>query len=226
MRGDDEPMRSCVACRAVVSKDDALRFVRAPDGSVGFDVRARLDGRGASTCADPKCVLLAVERGAFGRAFDAAVVVEAQALQRDVAAVLAATTLQSFGLAYRAGQLVAGRDEVLRAFVAGGVDLVVVAHDLSERSRAELHERLPDGTELVTGPGKQQIGDALGKKPVGVVAVLKGSAARRARLDALREARFLGLLAGPSFAEYKPGMRGQQSASPADAVSLGVGSNG
>ena len=57
-RGDEEAMRTCIACRAVSPRDAALRFVRAPDGAVLLDVRSKLPGRGAHTCPRAACVQL------------------------------------------------------------------------------------------------------------------------------------------------------------------------
>lgn len=84
------PHRSCVACRRQAPRDQLLRFVRAPDGALQPDVRAIAPGRGAWTCADSACVTRAVERGAFERSFDAAVLGGAEALIRAVRAALAA----------------------------------------------------------------------------------------------------------------------------------------
>ena len=47
----DGPVRMCIVCRKSGGPDEHLRFARSPDGAVGFDVKARLPGRGAWVCA-------------------------------------------------------------------------------------------------------------------------------------------------------------------------------
>ena len=47
------PMRSCISCRTKTAKRELLRVVAEPSGSVAFDARGRLSGRGAYLC--PAC---------------------------------------------------------------------------------------------------------------------------------------------------------------------------
>lgn|GEM_PF-2335391 len=61
--------RSCISCRAKASKATLLRFVCDTCGTVVADPKARKAGRGAYTCASPKCVRAAAEKGKFSRAF-------------------------------------------------------------------------------------------------------------------------------------------------------------
>jgi predicted RNA-binding protein YlxR (DUF448 family) len=53
------PIRTCVACRATDEKRDLLRVVRQPDGSVRYDPKGKLAGRGAYVCASANCIALA-----------------------------------------------------------------------------------------------------------------------------------------------------------------------
>lgn len=53
------PIRTCVACRATDEKRDLLRVVRQPDGSVLYDPKGKLSGRGAYICASASCIALA-----------------------------------------------------------------------------------------------------------------------------------------------------------------------
>lgn len=53
------PIRTCVACRATDEKRDLLRIVRQPDGSVLYDPKGKLSGRGAYICASASCIALA-----------------------------------------------------------------------------------------------------------------------------------------------------------------------
>lgn len=186
-------MRTCVACRTVAPRPDLLRFVRAPDGGVAFDVRARLPGSGAYTCPLRACLSRASEKGGFARAFEAPVLDTGKVLEAKVEAALCGEVLSGLGLARRAGQLVAGRDEVLRRLETAPVEALVLAADLSDRSRAELTGRLPDDARVLRGPAKEAMGGALGRKPTGVVALLAGPLATRVVADLIRWSRFDGI---------------------------------
>jgi predicted RNA-binding protein YlxR (DUF448 family) len=59
MKPKHVPIRSCVACRDTDEKRDLLRVVRQPDGSVLYDSKGKLSGRGAYVCAKVSCIELA-----------------------------------------------------------------------------------------------------------------------------------------------------------------------
>jgi len=56
------PIRTCVACRETDEKRDLMRIVRQADGSVLYDPKGKISGRGAYVCARSECVLLAQKR--------------------------------------------------------------------------------------------------------------------------------------------------------------------
>ncbi len=62
------PIRTCVACRETDEKRDLLRIVRQPDGSVLYDPKGKLSGRGAYVCAQAECIALAQKRKQLERA--------------------------------------------------------------------------------------------------------------------------------------------------------------
>jgi hypothetical protein len=150
-----------------------LRFARAPDGALGFDVRARLPGRGAWTCASSSCVRRAVEKGGFERAFEAPVLGKPDDVVTTVQATLESEVKQGLGLLRRASRLAAGRDDVARALAEGRVTALVLANDLSERTLREVKERAA-ALPVVTGPSQADVGHAIGRKPTGVLGLLGG----------------------------------------------------
>ncbi|MDP2340330.1 MAG: YlxR family protein [Deltaproteobacteria bacterium] len=171
--GHDEPFRMCIVCRASKVPAELLRFARSVDGAVGFDVAARLPGRGAWVCAQKACLEKASDpkHGGFARAFDAAVVFEPAVLRDQVRALLDADLLARLGLLRRQGQLILGRDDVARRLI--NLAFVGLSTDLSDNSRHEVKETLKD-LEQVAFPAMAVVGEALGVRPVGVVGVLKG----------------------------------------------------
>jgi predicted RNA-binding protein YlxR (DUF448 family) len=56
------PIRTCVACRETDEKRDLMRIVRQPDGSVCYDPKGKISGRGAYVCTRTECVTLAQKR--------------------------------------------------------------------------------------------------------------------------------------------------------------------
>lgn len=56
------PIRTCVACRETDEKRDLMRIVRQGDGTVLYDPKGKISGRGAYVCARPECVALAQKR--------------------------------------------------------------------------------------------------------------------------------------------------------------------
>lgn len=186
--GAETPERTCVACRETAPKEGLLRFVRAPDGGVGFDVRARMDGRGAWTCPRPECIERAVERGGFARAFSAPVLVSSD-LVADVRAALLHDVLNGLSLLRRQSLLWPGRTEASKRFATGEAAHVVAAHDLSARSSRELAELLGPEAVVLPGPSKEAIGRALGRRETGVVGFASGPLAGRVVRDLERWAR-------------------------------------
>ncbi len=63
-----KPWRTCAACREKKEQQQLVRYVLV-DGQVHVDADFSLPGRGAYTCADEKCLHLALKRKAFYRAF-------------------------------------------------------------------------------------------------------------------------------------------------------------
>lgn len=65
------PIRTCVACRQTDEKRDLLRVVRQPDGSVAYDPKGKMSGRGAYVCARAACIEQARKRKGLERSLKA-----------------------------------------------------------------------------------------------------------------------------------------------------------
>ncbi len=67
------PIRQCIGCRTQKPKNELIRVVRSPEGSVSLDFRGKAPGRGAYLCRDPQCLKKAAKSRALERALSAAI---------------------------------------------------------------------------------------------------------------------------------------------------------
>ena len=58
------PTRTCIACRKIRLKQDMIRIVRHPDGTVGIDSTGKANGRGGYLCQHFYCWQRALRRRA------------------------------------------------------------------------------------------------------------------------------------------------------------------
>jgi predicted RNA-binding protein YlxR (DUF448 family) len=178
----DEPFRACIACRTSRPKDEMVRYARSPDGSVHVDIKARLPGRGAWTCPARGCIERAIDKGAFARAFDEPCLVDAGALLKAVGDGLDEAVTGGLGMLRRQGDAVCGREAALRAHQEKPLAFVVVAADLSERSKAEVDERFV-GATVWHGPPLAVLSHAVGRPETGVIGVVNAPQSRRLGFD-------------------------------------------
>ncbi|MBK6577799.1 MAG: DUF448 domain-containing protein [Sandaracinaceae bacterium] len=190
---ETHPERMCVGCRQKAERQDLVRFALGPTPPyVAPDPGRRLGGKGASVHPTRACLERAIARGGFARAAKQPVHLNLDAI---VAALVAFEQRRASSLlmaAYRSRKLVLGTDAVREAMRAGGIPLLVVAHDAAGR-RFEIEkaaERL--GTACVVFGDKAALGALLRKDEVGVLALLDAGVAAEfaqaaARIRALRE---------------------------------------
>jgi len=161
------PKRSCIACRREGDKRTFIRFVLAPDGTVTPDLEEKLPGRGAYTCQSRGCVLAAVTRRQFSRAFKGpTAAVDGQSL----ASLLQKSMEQRIGgylaLANKAGATVSGGEAIERSLKGIKVPrLLVLATDIS----TAIAERLAgmaarSAVPVVQALSKELLGQLMGKE--------------------------------------------------------------
>ena len=61
------PLRKCVGCNCMKSKDELFRIVRV-DGVVFVDFAMKANGRGAYVCKSASCIENAAKKKSFNRA--------------------------------------------------------------------------------------------------------------------------------------------------------------
>jgi predicted RNA-binding protein YlxR (DUF448 family) len=63
-----KPQRTCLGCRTSKDKNELIRIVRSPEGTVSCDLTGKANGRGAYICPDSACLAKAVKSRALNRA--------------------------------------------------------------------------------------------------------------------------------------------------------------
>jgi predicted RNA-binding protein YlxR (DUF448 family) len=109
---DDGPDRNartrlCAATREIRPVDQLLRFVRAPDGAVIPDIRARLPGRGVWVTANRIALRRAIDRQVFARQFRQPVRVGVELVEQ-TGDLLRQDALQMLALCNKAGAVTSG----------------------------------------------------------------------------------------------------------------------
>lgn len=169
--------RRCIASRAPQTADAMIRFVVGPDAALVPDVAGRLPGRGMWVSAERQALAKAASRNLFAKAARARVVVAAD-LVAQVEAMLTCRCLDLVGLARRAGQLVAGHDQVAGWLRGGRAGLVLAAADGAPDGRRKI-AALAGPLPVVAAFGRVELGRAIGRDEVVHVAIARGGVQRR-----------------------------------------------
>jgi predicted RNA-binding protein YlxR (DUF448 family) len=123
--------RTCALTRARRPRDELIRFVLAPDGTVVPDLKERLPGRGLWLTAARDVVADAVKRNVFARSFKAEAKVPEE-LPATVERLLAEAALSALALANKAGQATFGYARVEEATAGGRVFALIHAREAAE----------------------------------------------------------------------------------------------
>ncbi|SEQ50981.1 hypothetical protein SAMN05216548_10580 [Faunimonas pinastri] len=196
-----ERERTCIVTRQVLPETDLIRFVPAPDGTVVADLRRRLPGRGVWVSLDRERVAEAVRKNLFARSLKAAVKAPAE-LPDQVEARLRELALGRFGLARKAGAVVAGFSKVEAAIARDQLAGLVTASDGADDGRrkieAALRRRFASSETPVPRPqlirifATEELGLALGRPNVIHAAVLHSPAGRSFVDASIRLRRYIG----------------------------------
>jgi uncharacterized protein len=192
------PERRCIVTGQVRPKEELIRFVVRPAETGGAgelvpDLEARLPGRGLWITAERDIVSRAVAKNLFSRAARGAVTVAPDLADR-LEALLVRRCIDRLGLARRAGQAVAGFEQVRSWVERGRVGALVEASDGSLAGRRKAHSGAGD-VPVVTALSGQELGSAFGREWFGHVALAPGRIAEGFCREAARLAGFRGAAA-------------------------------
>ncbi len=181
---DEGPLRRCIVSGRRSAPEGMLRFAVGPEGEVGFDVDARLPGRGLWLSPDRAIVEAACAKGSFAKAARAAVRVSPD-LPQAVERLMRARCLDLIGLARRAGAATWGFERVRDVVRAGGAVLLLQACDGADGGRAKVRALAP-GLPVIEVFTSADLGRALGQEALVHVALAPGGLAERLKVLAAR----------------------------------------
>ncbi len=181
--------RKCLATGRIRPKEQLVRFVLDPEGTVVPDIEGRLPGRGMWLSAERDVVHTAVSKGLFSKAARRRVTVPPDLGER-IEALLVKRCIELIGLARRAGQAVVGFEKVTSALKAGTRGIILAASDGAEAGRAQIRA-LAGGYPVVSALRGAELGAAFGRDHAVHALVTAGTLAQgvlreTGRLDTLR----------------------------------------
>jgi predicted RNA-binding protein YlxR (DUF448 family) len=187
--------RSCLGCRQIRDRDFLVRYALSPQGEILVDYSKKLPGRGAYTCPDRNCLLTAVKRRQFERAFKGAGrTPPPEDLLQELVSQVRERILNLLGMARKSGNALSGSSLVLDALgESGKLALVILAEDISvgigEKVQAKaLHKGVP----CFRLSDKQTLGRLSGKAERSVVGLKAGPLAESVKGEILRYEKIVG----------------------------------
>lgn len=192
------PARTCVGCREIVRRGDAVRFVLGPGGELVADVAGKSFGRGAWVHATESC-LRGASSGGLSRSFRAPVRTSVAQL---AAAISVAADRQMSGLvvaARKARRLTFGAEATREAWQAGELACILVARDAGAvATRHWVTDSVAVGKAVAWGT-KSQLATLLARGDTAVVGVRGDQFS-----EAILQAAGLVVLAGPAMGAEAP----------------------
>ena len=187
--GDDVRERRCIVTGEVLPVSQLIRFVVGPDSAAVPDLAAKLPGRGIWVTANRAHLERAVSQNLFSKAAKTVVRVAAD-LPARMEGLLVERMQSHLGLARRAGAVVLGFDNVIRALAAARKPSILMeARDGGADGRRKVlgaaRAQRPDATVLDCLT-VEELSMALGRENVIHAALLPGPLADRLMLDAKR----------------------------------------
>ncbi|HDD53273.1 MAG TPA: DUF448 domain-containing protein [Thermosulfidibacter takaii] len=171
------PERTCVGCRRRGRKEELVRLLAPQEGMLLVDVDQKLGGRGAYLCPGRECMKEALKKGRLSRALRKGVGEVTPDLLEEM--IRDAHRERFFSLLHfcrKMRRLVMGREAVDKELRRGRVYLLLLARDLSSRSKRGFVSR---GVPTVEVGTLKEYGDTFSTRPVGVLAVTEEGLARR-----------------------------------------------
>jgi len=166
-----------VACRNRGSKEELVRLVAPEGGGLLVDVDQRLEGRGVYLCPRRECMREAVKKERIPKALKRRLEgITPEALESLIYETHRDRFFSLIQFCRKVGRLIMGREAVEKELKRGRVCLLLLAEDLSARSKRIFENPM---VPLVEVGRLEEYGEAFSTRPVGVLAVTEVGLARR-----------------------------------------------
>lgn len=168
-----QPDRTCIGCRSIVKKSDAVRIVAIPDGIV-IDYREKLAGRAAYVCPKKECIKSAFDRDNLSRALHVKMPrTDPEVFTAQLRNSIAEKIRSLISIAFKAGKLAAGYSAAADACEKDRVELLLFATDLSEGTESKIEQGIRKNIRTETCFTRDELGSLLNRELVGVLGVLE-----------------------------------------------------
>ncbi len=167
-----QPERTCIGCRSVRKKDEAIRIIAGPEG-VLIDYREKLEGRAAYICPRLACIERALKKEALSKAFHSNIKPpDVYTFVSKLEANVLDKVRSLLKISLKAGKLAGGFSAVQDALEKGRVALLLYARDLSMGTKEKIAIRGQESVCQETLFTREDFGSILNRELVGVVAIL------------------------------------------------------
>jgi len=193
-RPADENVRRCAVTRARRSKDELIRFVLDPGGTVVPDIREKLPGRGVWLTASQDAVAQAVKRKVFAGALKAEAKIP-EGLAALVDRLLLEEALSALALANKAGQAAFGYAKVEEIVARGSLLALIHAREAAEDGCRKLDGKARSAhggraIPAIRALSTAELSLATGRTNVIHAALIQGGAAQRVLSSVQRLERY------------------------------------
>lgn len=191
--------RTCIVTRQTGPAEALLRFVAAPDGTIAFDQKRKLPGRGCHVLNDQNALEQAIKKNLFARALKRPVTIPNDLLEQ-IDIIMAKGLLGALGLARKSGDLALGASQTEKLIRSGKAALVLHAPEAAidgvhKLTKARKAVALSDGPKMPAFAffNSDEMGLAFGAQSVIHAGLSIGGAAKGLLARSLQLATFRGL---------------------------------
>lgn len=163
------PQRTCVGCRKIADRNNLIRIVCSPEGTLIPDLKVKLPGRGAYVCSDVSCIKKAMRKGLLSNALKKPVEInEGKTLEMKIKEALERNIHSFLGILMKGKMIVVGRESIKKSFKRNEVSLLIQ----SVENQKSAGDRSDTNIPVRVHSTRERLGHAVGKGPQPLLAIL------------------------------------------------------
>ncbi len=183
-RAAENGLKVCLVTKTTYAREEMLRFVVSPEGTLVFDVSERLPGAGLWIKADKAILQTAVSKRLFNKAAGRNVIIPDN-LPDTVETELKACCLSLLGMARKAGLLVFGFENVKKSLNTLEAGVAFEAQDAAENGKNKLF-RPTDTFPVFSFLSREELGQITGQTEQVHLLVIKSKLAEKLKQAATK----------------------------------------